>query len=54
MRKTEHCVYCRKVLNREVYNGISILVDSTGGDVCGSYDTYGNEPHVSDLERVTP
>ena len=44
----ETCVHCGKVLHREIHDGHTFLIDdATGGDVCGSWGTFGNEPHVS-------
>ena len=44
----EICFHCHKVVHRETFEGHTFLVDDeTGGDVCGSYATFGNEPHQS-------
>lgn len=39
----QRCVYCNKPVAADDHG---VLVDNTGGDVCGSYGTYTNEPHV--------
>ena len=39
-----NCQHCNKPLHSEG----DTLIDNTGGDVCGSYGTYTNEPHVID------
>lgn len=42
------CVYCRQALRVETADdGTTVLVDETGGDVCGSWGTYTNEPHAT-------
>jgi hypothetical protein len=40
-----NCIHCNKPLVRDAEG---TLIDDTGGDVCGTYGTYGNEPHVAD------
>ena len=43
-----NCIHCGKPLHYESPID-TVLVDDTGGDVCGSWGTYGNEPH--EVER---
>lgn len=43
-----NCIYCSQPLTADEHG---VLVDSTGGDVCGSYGTYTNEPHVIDTHQ---
>lgn len=50
MSTTEvRCVHCNKPLHWESPID-TVMVDDTGGDVCGSYGTYGNEPHVPNVD----
>ena len=37
------CVHCGQAVERDEHG---TLVDATGGDVCGSWGTFTNEPHV--------
>lgn len=39
------CKHCGKPLTKDEKG---TLVDNTGGDVCGTYGTFGNEPHVAE------
>ena len=44
----DRCVHCGKAVHREMHDGhVFIIDDATGGDVCGTWGTFTNEPHVT-------
>ena len=45
----DRCKHCGKVVHNEMHDGFTFVIDDeTGGDVCGSWGTYTNEPHEVD------
>lgn len=44
-----NCKHCGKPLTKDDHG---TLIDNTGGDVCGTYGTFGNEPHITDQPEL--
>ena len=43
-KATSSCIHCGRIVGADPHG---TLVDDTGGDVCGAYQTYTNEPHIA-------
>jgi len=45
--KADRCVHCGKAVHNEIHDGHTFIIDDeTGGDVCGNWGTFTNEPHA--------